>query len=463
MNILQTYHWTVLFIFFTIFMIFYNTNSTPSIKNSETTLVKKIVAYSLNKQIELDGEEFYCDKQFAISDNISYYKDGLFWKKIENEEVYVTSLTLDERLYPYRYLRIVGVVKGNWNKTMYCQVLTSDGQVKITKTTITPIWYEKWNMHDNNTYYNPILMSCRLPNFENQDPLALSLSTNPCRLSNIYHKIMPSTLENLQRNFTICVKPLNFKKDMSNHLVQWIEISKIIGAQYFHIFLKNVTKNTRKVLEWYKHQYPHNFHIEDFTPLECQNCTRNFFKSTWQRRKYEVVTYNKCFNRNLNSKFVIPLDVDEIIVPKTVTNWNDLVQDLNDNYASLIVQNVYFFSRTRYDEPFFLNEKRRAKVTSAKGENSKSFISTKNTLTVFNHYGLHLIRPGVIKDYFLPFQDVQLNHYKVSCDYVILPECVKYQFSSTLVDNVISKYKNQFNERYVTVLQRLNNVGIKIL
>lgn len=205
--------------------------------------------------------------------------------------------------------------------------------------------------------------------------------------------------------------------------------------------------------------------LEDFTPVDsCDSCRTNYLQSTWQRRKYEVVTYNKCFYSNLNSQFIVPLDVDEIIVPKSVRTWQDLVQK-RGNYSSLIIQNVYFFARSknRFNRPFFLNENRRNKVPNQKGENGKSFISTKNSLTVFNHYALQLLRPGVIKDYyFMQFTDAQLNHYKASCNLEIFPECAKYLSSPTIIDDVIARYKNEFYQQYHKVLNRIKDDGINV-
>lgn len=117
--ILHTY-WTILLIFFTGFMVYYNI-TTSMVLNTEnkigivkepTTIVKKIVAYSLNKQMELEGQEYFCDKDFQ-NFNISNikYASG-FWNRVDGTELYVTSVTLDKRLEPYHYLRIIGVIKG---------------------------------------------------------------------------------------------------------------------------------------------------------------------------------------------------------------------------------------------------------------------------------------------------------------------------------------------------------------
>lgn len=53
------------------------------------------------------------------------------------------------------------VFAGNWTETVYCQILSNDGHVRIIKSTVDTIWYDKWDTNDNNTYFNPVLLSCR--------------------------------------------------------------------------------------------------------------------------------------------------------------------------------------------------------------------------------------------------------------------------------------------------------------
>jgi len=427
-------------------------------------VVQKVVAYSFKKQLDLDGEQYFCNQKLFGNATINEQSKG-FWKKVENIEVYVSSVTLDQRLKPYNYVRIVAVVKGLWNETIYCQILMKDGQVQVIKATVIRIWYEKWDMYDNNTYYNPTLISCRLPFLETYSPPnAISLSAAPCELSNSFHKIS-KTKKKKPKTFTLCVKPLNFKNNMTKHLIQWIEISKILGAEYFYLFVENVTKKTRQVLEWYKSRYPDLINLEQFSQVYSPNhtSTKTLLEKTWQRRRYEVVAYNTCFYKNLNSKYIVPIDIDELIVPKTVHTWRDLVKNLS-NYSSLMVQNVYFFTKDKYrmDSSFFLRENQRTVVMSKKEENCKSFLSTNNVLTVFNHYALHVLRPSVMKQYFFPFSDVQLNHYKESCNSVIFPECTKYLTSPRIVDNVMFRYRDNFNRQYKDVIRQIRRDGIKL-
>lgn len=117
--ILKAY-WTVLIIVFIGLTVYFNISTLlvvdeekdfkPPVK-SRALPVKKIMAYSLKKQIELDGKEFVCEKKFSKNSAISS-NEATFWSKVVDMEVYVTSVTLDQRLEPYSYLRIVGVIKG---------------------------------------------------------------------------------------------------------------------------------------------------------------------------------------------------------------------------------------------------------------------------------------------------------------------------------------------------------------
>ncbi|KAL1489146.1 hypothetical protein ABEB36_014088 [Hypothenemus hampei] len=454
--------WSVIGIFVTILMVYYNCDNVKVRMNYNNSagkvLVKKIVAYSFRKQLELEDEQYInCEKNETL--NISQIVlNRKFWFSVE--DFFVNLVTLDNRLDPYKYLRILAVIKGDWrNKTTYCQMLIKDGSVRILKSTIAPIWYEKWDTNDNNTYYHPVLVSCRLEIGLN--PLAVTLTKTPCQLSIDKFIGLDEKSQN-DVSFTVCVKPLKFpRENIAERLAHWIEISRVLGADFFHIFLGDVTDRTKKLLKWYQRKFPHTFLIEEFHEVDdtiCKNCT--FFQNTWQRRRYEIISYNRCLYRNLHSKFIVPLDIDEIIVPKSnKSSWTDLVHNLDD-YASLIVQNVYYFFRKTHGKmPVFFTETTRTKAPSLKGENGKSFVATKNALTVFNHYALHVLRPDAIKHYFLPFADAQLNHYKDSCDHAIFPQCTVYLSSPTVVDDVIFKYKREFYNRYNDIVSNLMPVS----
>lgn len=192
----------------------------------------------------------------------------------------------------------------------------------------------------------------------------------------------------------------------------------------------------------------------------------------WQKRKEELISYNDCLYRNIrDSKFILPLDIDEIIVPKDFYDWrlflDNLHQtspDLFSEYASLSVRNSYFlkdFEETSERGSIFFFKYLKRSLFSPKWESGKSFILTDNSLTVFNHYVLEVLRPGIRRTYFLPVEKVQMNHYRQTCSVGLLPECIKYLTSPVrIVDTLILKYFAEFNMIYVKTVGRLKELGL---
>lgn len=345
----------------------------------------------------------------------------------------------------------------------------------------------------------------------------MSLSRRPCYL-NAKTLIVRNTnrVNNIEKEkfVTVCIKPLNFNKDNSYDLIQWLEINKILGADGMDIYYKNVHPNAARILTAYYKDNRREINIFKYETIEnyvkrrrTQVIINNYLsvgknfalpggkseleakeeeqpvansfndqtvstheeniRKTWQKRKNELISYNDCFYRNLYaSAFILPVDIDEIIVPKRSRTWKDiLIKLLNekpemDNYVSFAVQNTYFLkrfpTRRKHESVFFFKHISRTDY-SPPGESTKSFISTKNALTVFNHYALDVLRPGLRNLYFLPNSLVQMNHYRETCSIELLPECVKYNLAK-YQDTVITRYKEEFYRNYNKTIQKLTKI-----
>lgn len=138
---------------------------------------------------------------------------------------------------------------------MYCQVFTSGEKYHITRATRTDIWSQEW--HKNRLeFYNPVLMSCQVPS--DLKPIKLSLNVKPCEHNRKNFNIRQpvdaplASYHGDKKLITICVKPLSFDQDISEHLIQWIEINKVLGAGKIDIYVRKVHPNVWKVLNWYK-------------------------------------------------------------------------------------------------------------------------------------------------------------------------------------------------------------------
>jgi len=102
-------------------MVYYNVTTFPMVveeakKIKSSVSVKKIVSYSLRKRIELEGEEYFCKNIRNVS--VQPIVLSSFWYKVLDAELYITSVTLDQRLKPFNYVRVVGAVKGKYYKLL---------------------------------------------------------------------------------------------------------------------------------------------------------------------------------------------------------------------------------------------------------------------------------------------------------------------------------------------------------
>jgi len=115
-------------------------------------------------------------------------------------------------------------------------------------------------------------------------------------------------------------------------------------------------------------------------------------KKIWQKRRSEVLPYNECFyNAIYNYKFVLPVDIDELIFPLKFDTWNQLMDHVFEmdktaehKIGSFSVRNAQFFKRSNFsiDSGAFngklitVDSVERTANLSKPGERVKSFVNT---------------------------------------------------------------------------------------
>ncbi|XP_017776643.1 PREDICTED: uncharacterized protein LOC108562736, partial [Nicrophorus vespilloides] len=362
-----------------------------------------------------------------------------------NLQVY--SIHEDYRLDPYNYIRILATTKGDLNASLYCNYLTEES-ASATKATRIEIWAENWIDFNRDNNHNPNLLSCQIP----EGKVQLHLSSKPCDVSKgtfVYAKASSdrkSAKPSRKNKIAVCVKPLNFLQDISKRLMEWIEINKILGATHFVFYVNKVHPNVRRTLKLYTTS-DRKFKIINYTNLGGWEI--------WQKRKNEILAYNHCFYSSLDQvDFVLPVDIDEIVVPRVHYRWQELIQTLPSGYASYSARNAFYFLPNILSNQTFFRQTFNRSDFSPLGESGKSFISTKNALTVFNHYALHILRPGISRTHFIPESLAQMNHYRAKCPEDLMPDCLKYT-SSQFFDDIILKYKNIFEFNYSSMKRYL--------
>ena len=80
----------------------------------------------------------------------------------------------------------------------------------------------------------------------------------------------------------------------------------------------------------------------------------------WQKRRSEILPYNECFYEGIYKyKFVLPVDIDEIVFPLKFDDWNGLLQHVFESdktaeatIGSFSVRNAQFFKRQNFSQDF---------------------------------------------------------------------------------------------------------------
>ncbi|CAF4903740.1 unnamed protein product [Pieris macdunnoughi] len=457
--------------------------------------MKTIVAYSEGKQAEMDRPSpVTCDRlpDYPVIPEInrtwSPHAAEALWQRVEGTPVSLYAAYYDERA-PQHYVRVLAIFHGrnlSSLEDLYCQtrVLHDGDSVEVVAAKPLEIWWQDWDKSTNEVE-TPFLLSCPLTEPLN-NRADVSIVTEPCdNPTNGFH-IGPKTNNNYQRSFTICVKDMNFQKDISSSLIEWIETNRLLGAEVIDFYIDSVNKNTEATLRRYQSQG-----LVRLFQVPIKNTAR---RSLWQRRRDHLVSYNDCLYRNiLETEFIVPLDVDEVLVPKITNNWHGLLKRLPlqgwdpHHHSAILVRNVFFFDFMQhlYKNNKTSNNRNRVKLymkrddvriddevlneivdlhstekesnkhitEMGKDENdctnnldlpklsrnivssatispigyySKSFMLTRKVLTAFNHYPLASIGATGFTGWAAPYKEVQLNHYKETCNFTMVPECAQY-------------------------------------
>lgn len=296
-----------------------------------------------------------------------------------------------------------------------------------------------------------------------------------------------------RKKFAVCVKGLDFPhEDVSVRLVEWIELLHLLGAGKIFLYELDVHENISKVLNYYAQRG-----IVELSPITLPGDQPNlpeyqhlYLKTKLTaKRQNELIPYNDCLYRNLNSyEYLALLDIDEIIMPLKHRSWYELMHEVEraslkeQNYsrASYNVRNVYFFDdlagplaagqshaleesgeqQQEHGIPHYLHMMQhvyRSKNYTAPGQYVKCFHNTERVVSVHNHFPLNCM--GQCTTYSVPVKLAHLQHYRKDCVGPLKQSCKSDYRVFTTRDTTIWKYKSQMIRRTTRVLNHLGLLG----
>ena len=139
-----------------------------------------------------------------------------------------------------------------------------------------------------------------------------------------------------ERNFSICLAPLNCNYSRVYELIEWIELNLLMGVQYFTLYKYSIAENIQHVLTYYSKRglvevLPWNIPISVREPEEI-----HYFA--------QLAALNDCLYRNRHkTKLLAIIDLDEFIIPRKPEDltWLDMFSSLPDS-SSYIFRNTFY-------------------------------------------------------------------------------------------------------------------------
>ena len=345
----------------------------------------------------------------------------------------------------------------------FCQIWYKDldEPLIVRPFEIRLMWNKDFGVNRHGS--SPYMIGCKNP-YLTQVPLSVSLVENECdeainNLPIIYNLVE----EGQKKQFGVVVKDLYYPDDesMNMKIIEWIEIILLLGANKIFFYILKIHENILNTLKYYEMQG--KVKIEWMSKPKG---LRHRNESLTQQYQNEMISLNDCLYKNMYEyEYLIPLDTDEIIVPKREEDmtWTDLIsridkiakQNRNESYATYTAKTAFFLLDNNHhgevqsevpENMHFLQNVYRSTNSSRSRAGSKSFQKSELVLTIHNHRAMHCIGREVGDANLLFFleEDARLHHYRNGCVKFVYSEneCIDF-INNTVKDTTLWKYKDE--------------------
>ncbi|XP_069172171.1 uncharacterized protein [Procambarus clarkii] len=405
--------------------------------------------------------------------------NSIYWQVLQtsNGSFYMYSAFYDNRTLSKHSpsLRILAMINRiEPSVKTKCKIWFNDkiSPVIVNVSEYRYIWYKEWGNY-NQGILQPYLLECIVPAEHRQlVPQSVSLVEQPCDKPTNNLRVINNQPQNGQKkNFAVCVKGLDFYIDKTVRIVEWLELLFLLGADKVFLYNMGLQPSINKVLKYYE-----RLGLVDVKKLSLpgeqpneRNLLHKYLKNKGlHKRQNEVIPYNDCFYRNMNHyKYIVLLDTDEVIVPKTASDWRSLLDQVvaevkearNRTLVSYCARNAYFLDSMQeahgyfHDIPSYMHLMQhvyRAANYSKPGYNMKCFHDTQKVLTLHNHYPFSCLDHCKTLD--MPTEYAHLQHSRKYCvddQRKICPSLL----NDTVLDNTIWRYKEPLIKKTFDVLR----------
>ncbi|ELU13059.1 hypothetical protein CAPTEDRAFT_200116 [Capitella teleta] len=229
-------------------------------------------------------------------------------------------------------VRVIGVVA--LDSTMFCHLwFKGDDKPVLVEAQLMII------KHFEPVTYENAIINCPFNGSEVQTrsrvPSRLVMSSSKCGHPDAILDVIDNSALKPDVNFTVCLhKALIRNYNNSNELVEWIEMNRILGAQRFLIYNYTGGSALTPFLRHYVNEGVVELH--EWNVLEFSHAI------PWYMGQGALI--NDCIYRSMySSRFLILVDVDEVVVPQKVDTWAEALEEQRQCHGSdsMLVRNTF--------------------------------------------------------------------------------------------------------------------------
>lgn len=271
--------------------------------------------------------------------NLTYYLFGAYydWRPAVAEVMVLAMITTWEAPYPDTYCQM-------WFEGERLPEL-----VPLKETNLA--WYPQWGKAKGVAYPTLLTFPMRSPRIPQLVSLVFgnscSVPQNALKVVQPPERARAPTHHRRRLRTGVCLKYLRYPKgDMSERLVEWLELMRLLGATRIRAYdIGELHANISRTLARYTR--PEDGLLE-LVPHQMLPTVDQWHSLC--RQLNEVLLYNDCLYRSMYEfDYVAIVDVDEVIMPLgRLRNWPDLLEELEELDVNCTARSGYCFSNVYF-------------------------------------------------------------------------------------------------------------------
>lgn len=303
-------------------------------------------------------------------------------------------------------------------------------------------YYEMCENHNKD--YGGYILSCQVPEEIKQRPCSVMVqegsTPNPDGTTRI--PVYSTDQRSLRYKYGICVSPVFGSVD-PRKLVEFIELSRLLGAEKITFYDANISNGLKALLKYYEEQG-----LVQSVPWLLDS---SIAKRIWYHG--QLVALQDCLYRNMGSVDMVAInDIDEFIIPRRHTLWVDWYNDTTAQaqYAGYSFRSTFFPPKAGRGDHFLMTVQNDHRTSQVNRVRNKVMTYPSRVFEIGIH---HISKPVLARLQVLPVSetDVLLHHYR-SCSSSYMQDCSNI----TKDDRIKRIYGTQLEELTLQALKDLN-------